>query len=206
MTRRTVLIGLIGVLSVALIAVLGVIFLPSFSSPSSSPPASSPPASSAAPAPPEQARFIGETEDSGFTVAVHVWENSAIAHLTDGRSREAWMTGVSGGDRLLLTGDDGAVLDARVSNGALAGAARVGGKQVTFALPPASAPAGIYRAAGEVNGKKVRADVIVLPDRRSAGIGWVDGQPSSLPDDLTGQVVEVNGGELRLTAIRPGDV
>lgn len=199
MTRRNVLIALVSVLGVALATVVtGIVtgFLPTDVAPATPPPAAA-----------EQARYIARTEDGEFTVAVHVWENSAIAHITDGESREAWMKGVSGGDQLLLTGDGGAVLNARVTGGKLAGTADVAGARVAFSAPAVPAPAGIYRASGEVGGRRVRVDVIVLPNREAAGIEWVDGRPSGATEaDLTGQSVRVGGNELRLAAIRPGDV
>ncbi|WP_430788399.1 hypothetical protein [Actinoplanes sp. G11-F43] len=213
MTRRNVLIALVSVLSVALASVVtGIVtgFLPGTTGTdrttgADGAAANPPPAATDDRA--EQARYVGKSEDGVFTVAVHVWENNAIAHVTDGRSREAWMKGVSGGDQLLLTGDDGGVLNARVTGGKLAGTAQVGGDRVAFSTPAVPAPAGIYRASGEVDGRSIRVDVIVLPNREAAGIEWVDGRPSGASEaDLSGQSVEVAGARLSLAAIRPGDV
>jgi hypothetical protein len=216
MNRKQVLIAAVGVLGVSLATVVtGIVtgFLPTGAGAGPPPPAAAPAAGSPAgePVPPagdEQARYVGASEDGTFTVAVHVWENSAIAHVTDGVRRETWVKGTSGGDRLLLAGAGGAVLDAEVTDdGKLTGTAEFGAGTVAFAAPAVTAPAGIYRAAGEVGGQRVRVGMIVLPDRRAAGIEWVDGEPGSAPPaDLTGRSVRVAGGELRLEAIRPGDV
>ncbi|GAA1610296.1 hypothetical protein [Actinoplanes couchii] len=195
MTRRNVLIALVSVLSVALASVVtGILtgFLPTE------------PTAQAGPGE-VQTRYVVKSGE--FTVAVHVWKSDAIAHVTDGASRAAWMKGVSGGDRLLLTGKDGAVLDARVTGGTLTGTADVAGAKVTFAAPVVPAPAGVYRASGDVDGRKVRIDVIVLPNKEAAGIEWVDGKPSGTTEaDLTGQTVQVDGNQLKLAAIQPGDV
>ncbi|WP_250007567.1 hypothetical protein [Actinoplanes sp. M2I2] len=210
MNRKQVLIAVVSVLGVALATVLtGIVtgFLPTARA--EDPPRAAPAAAAAAAqaAGPEQARYVGRSQDGAFTVAVHVWQNSAIAHVTDGVSREAWVKGTAGGDRLLLAGAGGEVLEARLTDGTAAGSAEFNGGKVAFSLPQVSAPAGVYRATGGNDGRPVRVDVIVLPDRRASGIEWVDGRPSTVQAaDLTGQTVRVGDDELRLEAIRPGDV
>jgi len=221
MTRKQVLIALVSVLSVALATVVtGILtgFLPGTEQTAASPPVAPPtaPAVSASAGPvqviggeqaDEQARYVGTSEDGEYTVAVIVWSTSAIAHVTDGASREAWVKGTAGGDQLLLAGMTDAVLNAEVKGGKLAGSATFNQNKVKFSIPQVQAPAGIYRASGEVNGQKVRVGVIVLPDQQPTGIEWVNGKPSPVRTaDLSGQTVHLAGADLRLEAIKPGDV
>ncbi|MFE5819991.1 hypothetical protein ACFQ6S_42145 [Streptomyces sp. NPDC056479] len=228
MTRKRTLIALIAVLSLALSAVVidiatGFITgdsrsaadaggAPSgASSPPSAPGAGEVPETPAdapdiAVQPDEQARFIGSSNDGGFSVAVMVWKSKAIAYVSDGSAQEAWLSGTAGGDTLLLTGADGAVLHASVTDGALTGTAAWGQFEIAFTLPAAQPPAGLYHASAVVDGSQVRIGLIVMPDSSQTGIEWVDGVPQAAPAwDLEGATVPYRGTELQVKAIRPAD-
>ncbi|MFJ4827285.1 hypothetical protein ACIP5L_28870 [Streptomyces bacillaris] len=235
MKRRKLLIALIAVLSLALTAVVtdiatGFITGNGAPAPSAAPQPGGPPG--AAPtgvvpeagtagdapvvgetpaafvAPDEKARYVGTSDDGRFTIAVVVWATRAIAHITDGAADEAWLSGTAGGPALLLTGEGGeAVFHGTVQDGTLTGTASRGHWKAAFTLPEAEAPAGLYRAAGQVGDQRVTLGLIVAPDGSQTGIQWTDGKPRPAPGwDLEGSTVTFGGTELRVEAIAPHDV
>ncbi|MFI1393696.1 hypothetical protein [Streptomyces sp. NPDC020681] len=171
-------------------------------------PGTQPPAAEiATPQPTEKARYVGISDDGRFAIAVVVWRSEAIAYVSNGTADEAWLSGVAGADRLVLSGDEGAVLDATVQNGTLSGTAAKGQWKTSFTLSKSEAPAGLYRASGTVDGNEVRFGLIVLPDQRQTGTQWVNGSPKPAPGwDLGDATVPYRGTELRVEPIEPGDV
>ncbi|CAM5239831.1 hypothetical protein SMICM304S_06927 [Streptomyces microflavus] len=159
-------------------------------------------------APDEKARYVGTSDDGRFTIAVVVWATRAIAHVTDGAADEAWLSGTAGGSALLLTGEDGeAVFHGTVKDGSLTGTASRGSWKAAFTLPAVEAPAGLYRAAGQVGQERVTLGLIVRPDGSQTGIQWTGGTPRPAPGwDLDGSTVTFGGTELRVEAVAPDDV
>ncbi|MEV4880125.1 hypothetical protein [Streptomyces cyaneofuscatus] len=235
MTRRKLLIALITALSLALTVVVtdiatGFITGNRTPAPSAAPrPGGPPPAAPTAVvpeaggagdtpvtgetpaafvAPDEKARYVGTSDDGRFTIAVVVWATGVIAHVTDGAADEAWLSGTAGGSALLLTGEGGeAVFHGTVRDGSLTGTASRGTWKAAFTLPAVEAPAGLYRAAGQVGDQRVALGLIVAPDGSQTGIQWTDGKPRPAPGwDLEGSTVTFGGTELRVEAVVPGDV
>ncbi|MGP4114430.1 hypothetical protein ACTWP5_26405 [Streptomyces sp. 4N509B] len=142
------------------------------------------------PRPGEQARYVGISDDGAFAVVIIVWGDEVVAYAGDGARREAWLNGAPAGDTLALTGADGAFLDASVAGGEVTGIAAQGDWQIGFTLPLAEAPAGVYRAGGEIGREDVGYSLVVLPDGTQAGIAWTDGEPEPAPafDLMTGEL------------------
>lgn len=158
---------------------------------------------------PPTGRYVGTSDDGGFTVAVIMWDTDVVAYVTDGQSNAAWLTGVYEGDGTLsLSGDGEAGLTASYDQGSFIGTAYRGGWVVRFSVPEVQAPAGIYRASGETNnGVPVAFGLIVLPDESQTGLEWVDGEPGAAPAwDLSEASIDHEGTAFQVKPVQPGDV
>ncbi|MET7772851.1 hypothetical protein [Nocardia sp. NPDC005366] len=103
---------------------------------------------SAAPAPfPANADYVGTiTPATGgaLTLEITVEGEKAIAYLCDGASIESWLRGSAVNGRLQLTGKNDATLDGASSGPGVGGRITVAGKQWDFTAAPVTPPAGLY--------------------------------------------------------------
>jgi hypothetical protein len=129
----------------------------------------------------EQARYVGVNRNGRTALAVIVWADKVIAYVCDGSTAEVWLKGTVSDGRMILEGDNGAVLDATVQGDHLVGTAGRGQWNVKFDVRRAEAPAGVYRAGGPVGDSEVGYALIVLPSGRQTGIAWTDGLPAPAP-------------------------
>jgi hypothetical protein len=113
-----------------------------------------------------------EGSDAFVGVVVDQTEDRVLAYLCDGKSTGTWFSGAPGEDgTLALTATDGARLTGRIAGGALSGTVTLAGDPSPhpFNAKSVSAPAGLYRARGEVRGQPAVGGWIVLADGSQRG-------------------------------------
>lgn len=120
------------------------------------------------------ASFASAVEGSDALVGVVVDQDDdkVLAYVCDGKSLGTWFTGRPNDDgTLALTAADGARLSGRIAGGRLTGTVILPGDAAPhpFAASPVSAPAGLYRAKGEVRGQTAVGGWIVLADGSQRG-------------------------------------
>jgi hypothetical protein len=122
----------------------------------------------------EAASFASAVEGSDALVGVVVDqdEDKVLAYVCDGKSLGTWFTGAPDEDgTLTLTAADGARLTGRIAGGQLSGTVTLPGDAAPhpFKASSVSAPAGLYRAKGEVRGQPAVGGWIVLADGSQRG-------------------------------------
>jgi hypothetical protein len=157
-----------------------------------------------------RAVYSGPVAGARTSLAVVVDGDRAVAYLCDGRTIEAWLEGSATDGRISLSGRDGAVVTAASDGPELVGSGTAAGTEVSFALPTASTPAGVYEARVTVDGVEVRLGWAALADGTSVGMQTRDGRrtaapPLTLPDatfELGGAVhrAELLGGAADVVA------
>lgn len=141
---------------------------------------------------PDKVVYAGRTKDGSAAIAVAVLGDKAAAYLCDGRDVESWLSGTVVGDTLALKSKGGAALKATLTDGVLTGTIDVDEPQA-FAIKPAKAPAGLYRAKGS----KSTIGWIVLPDGSQVGIQTSDGTSAAAPElDPDNPTVTADGEQL----------
>lgn len=118
----------------------------------------------------EEAVFAGRSADRTTTIAVAVKNGRAIAYVCDGRKVEAWLDGTLVGNRLELSGKDGASVSGSASPDSATGTIVVGTRRLAFTARAAGKPAGLYEGRADVRGVVNRIGWIVLPDGTQVGI------------------------------------
>ena len=184
---------------------------PSQSSPaaSASPSAGSsapPPAASSAKPPvvKRKAVFAGRVVGGKATVAISVKDGRAVAYFCDGKRTEAWMRGPATGGDLDLKGAPGGTLTATYGRTKAAGTVTAGGQQWKFDAPLVTSPSGVYRGTANVQGARVVAGWIVLPDGSQVGVANVGGRPEPAPPiDLKTNTATLDGGTVPVAEADP---
>ncbi|WP_205752722.1 hypothetical protein [Cryptosporangium phraense] len=172
--------------------------------PSSADPAPSAGGSSKPPVATRKAVFAGRVVGGRATVAISVKNGKAVAYFCDGKKTEAWMTGPAAGGDLDLEGAPGGTLTGTYGRTKAAGTVTAGGQQWKFDAPLVTSPSGVYRGTARVQGARVVAGWIVLPDGSQVGVASVDGQPEPAPPiDLNSKTATVDGGRVPVAEAEP---
>lgn len=156
-------------------------------------PAAEPPAqAAAAPVVGEQV-YAGRSSGKEVTVAIAVKDGKAVAYVCDGKKIEAWLEGTLVGDKLALTGPDGASIDGTVDENNAKGTVTAGGKSWPYAAKAVQAPEGLYAGRSDVRGVANRIGWIVV-DGQQVGLRERGDQvvpaPRLDPTNLSGLVVD----------------
>jgi hypothetical protein len=170
--------------------------------PTSAPPPSEPPSPTPSPSAgetevekfPNKVVYAGRTDDDSAAIAVAILGDQAAAYLCDGKDVEAWFRGKVVGDEISLTSKRGAALEAKLIHGALEGKIELGDEELTFTIPQAEPPAGVYRARGS----KTTIGWVVLPDGSQEGIQTTGEESAPAPElDPDNPEVTVDGEQLQ---------
>ncbi|OLF14950.1 hypothetical protein [Actinophytocola xanthii] len=141
----------------------------------------------AAPPFPAEAVYAGEVDKGPMTIAVAVKGEEAAAYLCDGATVESWLQGSAVDGRLDLKSKDGKNRVVGSLQGRnLTGKVTVGGRELPFTAPVATAPAGVYRGEGA----EATIGWIILPDGSQVGIAKSRGgsEPAPRLDPAKGAV------------------
>ncbi|GAA3391552.1 hypothetical protein [Cryptosporangium minutisporangium] len=183
---------------------------PPAAAPSQSSPAPStiPPSANPSPSTPaatgRKAVFAGRVENGKATVAISVKDGQAVAYFCDGDRTEAWMRGPATGGDLDLKGAPGGTLTGTYGRNKAAGTVTAGGQQFKFDAPLVTSPSGVYRGTATIQGARVVAGWIVLPDGTQVGVAAVDGVPEPAPPiDLDSKTATVDGGTVAVKEAEP---
>lgn len=107
--------------------------------------------------------------DAHASVAISIRGSQAIAYVCNGSVVEAWLKGSAVGGRLVMTGKDGAQLNANYNSRRAFGDVSAHGIHYSFSVYTVHKPSGLYQATANVRGAKVKAGWIVLPDGTQVG-------------------------------------
>jgi hypothetical protein len=143
---------------------------------------------------PNKVVYAGRTDDDSAAIAVAILGDQAAAYLCDGQDVEAWFRGKVEGNEISLTSKRGAALEAKLIHGALEGKIELGDEELTFTIPQAEPPAGVYRARGS----KTTIGWVVLPDGSQEGIQTTGEESAPAPElDPDNPEVTVDGEQLQ---------
>ena len=183
---------------------------PPAAAPSQSSPAPStiPPSANPSPSKPaatgRKAVFAGRVENGKATVAISVKDGQAVAYFCDGDRTEAWMRGPATGGDLDLKGAPGGTLTGTYGRNKAAGTVTAGGQKYKFDAPLVTEPAGIYRGTVTIQGARVDAGWIVLPDGSQVGVATVKGVPRPAPPfDEETKKATVDGTTVTVAEVEP---
>ena len=126
-------------------------------------------ATSAAAADVVKGDYAGRVHGGGASVAIAIHGSQAIAYVCNGSVVEAWFQGTAAGGRLVMTGKNGARLNATYYAKKANGDVVADGFHYTFSVPVVHKPSGLYRATADVRGATIKAGWIVLPDGTQVG-------------------------------------
>ena len=177
------------------------------------PPAAEPqaaaPAEPAAPAvePPTVAELVyaGRSSGNEVTVAIAVLSGRAVAYFCDGDEVEAWLEGTLEGDRLSLTGKNGAAITGTVDGDASFGTVGAGGKSWPYSAKGVAAPEGLYEGRSDVAGVADRIGWIVL-DGTQIGGRQRDGELLPAPElPIGADALTVDGQPFTVRSLSGGD-
>ena len=120
------------------------------------------------------ASFAAPVDGTNALVAVVVnpGDRRVLAYLCDGATLSTWFTGDADPDGTVsLTATNGARLSGRIEGSKLVGTVTPAGEASAhaFSAQTVSAPAGLYRAKGEVGGQAAIGGWVVLADGRQTG-------------------------------------
>lgn len=150
----------------------------------------------------QQAVYAGRSPAREITVAIAVKDGRAVAYVCDGKAVEAWLDGTLAGDRLSLTGRDGAALTGTATPDTVTGEVTAGGRKWSFSARVAGKPAGLYEGRADVRGVANRIGWIVLPDGTQVGVWSAGGveQPAPPLDPAAGTAV-VDGTPVQVVVL-----
>ena len=133
---------------------------------------------------PPQADYVAQVDGGGAAVAISVHNGKAVAYICNGHAVAAWYHGTAAHGKLNLTGKDGATLSVNYGSAGATGSVTAGGTRYHFSghmvhgvLRTGHHPPGLYEATSTVDGVKVKAGWIVLPD--GSQVGSVEYDPTS---------------------------
>jgi serine/threonine-protein kinase len=113
--------------------------------------------------------YAGRVHGGGASVAIAIHGTRAIAYVCNGSVVEAWFQGTAVGGRLVMTGKNGAQLNATYYAKKANGTVVADGFHYRFSVPAVRKPSGLYRATADVRGATIKAGWIVLPDGTQVG-------------------------------------
>lgn len=200
--------------TVAVVAVLGVVLLlitqsrdPGVDT-AAAPPSAAPPSAAAPQASPEPAAApAGQTVYTGYTsgpriaVAVAVQGDRAAGYLCDGKKIEAWVQGTRSGDQVQMRSKNGAyTLTGTVADGRVEGTVSLAnGRSYPFTAAAAGPPAGLYE---QRPGATDRIGWIVLPDGSQVGARTRDGVTTPAPPlDAASGTATVDGQDVPVSTV-----
>ncbi|MGW0252527.1 hypothetical protein ACWDYH_38470 [Nocardia goodfellowii] len=205
-------------LTLAAIAVLGLVLLvvnmSKDTEPSSAQPNSGPsPSASAAPEPtgpkatpfPANADYVATIPLAAggvMTLEITVEGDKAIAYACDGKAIESWLQGPATNGSLKLTGKNDATLTGTHDGTAVNGNLSIGGKQWEFKAEPVTPPAGLY----VYNEGGVRQSWIVDENGGVTGVQRAANGSTSPAAPLNSDATAVvNGKRITATKVSGGD-
>lgn len=152
-----------------------------------------PPAPAVAPPAVAEKAYAGRSSGNEVTVAIAVKDGRAVAYVCNGKKIEAWLEGTLQGDKLALSGKDGASITGTASDASSFGEVAAAGKTWPFSAKGVTAPAGLYEGRADVRGVATRIGWVVEGDGRVTGSytnanGVTDTAPPlnpANPDDVT---------------------
>ncbi|SHN47832.1 hypothetical protein [Cryptosporangium aurantiacum] len=151
-----------------------------------------------------KAVFAGKVESGDATIAISVKDGQAVAYFCDGKRTEAWMRGPATGGDLDLKGAPGGTLTGTYGRNKAAGTVTAGGQEWKFDAPVVTEPAGIYRGTVTIQGARVDAGWIVLPDGTQVGVLTLRGVPQPAPPfDEDTKTATVDGTTMTVTEAEP---
>ena len=145
--------------------------------------------------------YAGSVKGGGASIAISVKGGTAIAYVCDGTKVEAWMQGTAKTESLSLTGEDGASLKAKYTEGKLSGTIKSDGKRWTFQVKTVKAPSGLYRAARNVRSAKVVGGWIVYEGKQVGMLNSDGVETPAPPIDLTTRTVTIDGTQVQTTVV-----
>lgn len=165
--------------------------------------AAPPPAPAVAPPVVVEKAYAGRTADRKMTIAVAVKDGKAVAYVCDGKKIEAWLDGTLEGDKLSLTGKDGATVTGTANEQSSEGEIVVAGTTWKYTAKGVEAPAGLYEGRADVRGVATRIGWVVEPDGQVTGIqqsgGVTNPAPPLNPADPGG--VTIDGVPVTVTSL-----
>ncbi|MEU8894251.1 hypothetical protein [Nocardia sp. NPDC048505] len=203
-------------LTLAAVAVLGLVLLvvnmSKDTEPAAAPP-NSPASATAAPtsaAPratpfPANADYVGTiplAAGGTMTVEITVEGDKAIAYACDGKTVESWLQGTATNGALKLTGKNDATLTGTHDGKAVNGSLAIGGKQWDFTALPVTQPAGLYVYSAD----GVRQSWIVDGTGAVTGVQRAaDGSTAPAAPLNADATAVVNGRKITATKVSGGD-
>jgi len=140
--------------------------------------------------------YVGHTQTGHASIAIAVRDGKAIAYACDGHRLESWLTGTVTAGEIAMTSrkDKNAHVEGTIDGDRVVGSGVVGGQKITFTVPRAERPSGLYRFARQVQGAMIVGGWIVLADGSQVGMVNTGGASATADtlNPLTG-VVTVNG-------------
>jgi hypothetical protein len=140
--------------------------------------------------------YAGRTRTGRPSIAIAVRDGKAIAYACDGHRLESWLTGTVTAGEIAMTSrkDKNAHVEGTIDGDRVVGSGVVGGQKITFTVPRAERPSGLYRFARQVQGAMIVGGWIVLADGSQVGMVNTGGASATADtlNPLTG-VVTVNG-------------
>ena len=119
---------------------------------------------------------MAQVNGGGAAVAISVHKGKAVAYVCNGHAVAAWYRGSAAHGKLDLTGKNGARLTVDYRSGKATGSLTADGAQYSFSapmvhgvVPTGQRPPGLYEATATVDGVKIKAGWIVLPDGSQVG-------------------------------------
>jgi tRNA A-37 threonylcarbamoyl transferase component Bud32 len=113
--------------------------------------------------------FAGLTKNSGIGLSFALDGGKAVAYVCDGRTYEIWLQGAVNGDQVTMSGPGNASLTGVANGQALSGRITTPGGRIDFLAQQAAAPAGVYKAEIQINGRDAYLGWAVLPDGTQLG-------------------------------------
>ena len=101
--------------------------------------------------------YAGRVHGGGASVAIAIHGTRAIAYVCNGSVVEAWFQGTAVGGRLVMTGKNGAQLNATYYAKKANGTVVADGFHYRFSVPAVRKPSGLYRATADVRGATIKA-------------------------------------------------
>jgi hypothetical protein len=129
-----------------------------------------------------KAVYAGRSSGGEVSLAVDTDGSKAAGYVCNGKTIEAWMQGTVSGNKVTLTGSNGATLTASLSGLAMFGTVTPkAGDSLPFSAELAPHPAGVFQARILIDGLATRIGWAVLPDGTQAGVAVAGNTDSPAP-------------------------
>ncbi|MEV6562398.1 hypothetical protein AB0M22_42210 [Nocardia sp. NPDC051756] len=154
---------------------------------------------------PPKADYVGNiplATGAPITLSVTVAGDKATAYACDGNKVESWLQGTAVGGALQLTGKNDAKLEGRYDGKAVGGTLWLGEKKWEFSAAPVQSPAGLY----VYNEGGARQSWIVDANGNVTGVQRApDGSTSPAPGLSPDATAIVNGKKITANKVSGGD-